>query len=112
MAAGLLIGEVQGGRKTCGPLSYRQHGAPGSLQTEKGICYGPAPILSRGCFHRMQGFSHDGEEQHDLGWSHRLAWPRTEPSQGLNTGSNPVGTTTLSLHGGSRVERRSARSIR
>ena len=25
--------------------------------------------------------------------SHRLAWPRTEPSQGLNTGSNPVGTT-------------------
>ena len=26
-------------------------------------------------------------------WSHRLAWPRTEPSQGLNTGSNPVGTT-------------------
>ncbi len=28
------------------------------------------------------------------GWSHRLAWPRTEPSQGLNTGSNPVGTTT------------------
>ncbi len=28
-------------------------------------------------------------------WSHRLAWPRTEPSQGLNTGSNPVGTTTL-----------------
>jgi hypothetical protein len=31
------------------------------------------------------------------GWSHRLAWPRTEPSQGLNTGSNPVGTTKLSL---------------
>ena len=30
-------------------------------------------------------------------WSHRLAWPRTEPSQGLNTGSNPVGTTTLFL---------------
>jgi hypothetical protein len=30
-----------------------------------------------------------------LEWSHRLAWPRTEPSQGLNTGSNPVGTTTL-----------------
>ena len=30
-------------------------------------------------------------------WSHRLAWPRTEPSQGLNTGSNPVGTTTLLL---------------
>src|SRR5215203_5069245 len=30
------------------------------------------------------------------GWSHRLAWPRTEPSQGLNTGSNPVGTTTVS----------------
>ncbi|CUS37307.1 hypothetical protein COMA2_30196 [Candidatus Nitrospira nitrificans] len=30
------------------------------------------------------------------GWSHRLAWPRTEPSQGLNTGSNPVGTTTPS----------------
>jgi hypothetical protein len=29
-----------------------------------------------------------------LEWSHRLAWPRTEPSQGLNTGSNPVGTTT------------------
>ena len=27
-------------------------------------------------------------------WSHRLAWPRTEPSQGLNTGSNPVGTTS------------------
>ena len=27
------------------------------------------------------------------GWSHRLAWPRTEPSQGSNTGSNPVGTT-------------------
>ena len=32
-------------------------------------------------------------------WSHRLAWPRTEPSQGLNTGSNPVGTTTPSLRG-------------
>jgi hypothetical protein len=32
-----------------------------------------------------------------LEWSHRLAWPRTEPSQGLNTGSNPVGTTTLSF---------------
>ena len=31
-----------------------------------------------------------------FGWSHRLAWPRTEPSQGLNTGSNPVGTTILS----------------
>src|SRR6185503_14097403 len=31
-------------------------------------------------------------------WSHRLAWPRTEPSQGLNTGSNPVGTTKLFLH--------------
>ena len=30
------------------------------------------------------------------GWSHRLAWPRTEPSQGSDTGSNPVGTTTLS----------------
>jgi hypothetical protein len=30
-------------------------------------------------------------------WSHRLAWPRTEPSQGLNTGSNPVGTTILLL---------------
>jgi hypothetical protein len=30
-------------------------------------------------------------------WSHRLAWPRTEPSQGLNTGSNPVGTTILTL---------------
>lgn len=27
------------------------------------------------------------------GWSHRLAWPRTEPSQGSDTGSNPVGTT-------------------
>jgi hypothetical protein len=26
-------------------------------------------------------------------WSHRLAWPRTEPSQGSDTGSNPVGTT-------------------
>ena len=32
-------------------------------------------------------------------WSHRLAWPRTEPSQGLNTGSNPVGTTTPSSQG-------------
>ena len=32
-------------------------------------------------------------------WSHRLAWPRTEPSQGLNTGSNPVGTTTPSSLG-------------
>ena len=31
------------------------------------------------------------------GWSHRLAWPRTEPSQGLNTGSNPVGTTKAAL---------------
>src|SRR4029077_15811850 len=31
-------------------------------------------------------------------WSHRLAWPRTEPSQGLNTGSNPVGTTKHFLH--------------
>lgn len=30
-------------------------------------------------------------------WSHRLAWPRTEPSQGLNTGSNPVGTTTFAV---------------
>ena len=29
-------------------------------------------------------------------WSHRLAWPRTEPSQGSDTGSNPVGTTTVS----------------
>ena len=27
------------------------------------------------------------------GWSHRLAWPRTAPSQGADTGSNPVGTT-------------------
>src|SRR5438105_807855 len=27
-------------------------------------------------------------------WSHRLVRPRTEPSQGLNTGSNPVGTTS------------------
>jgi hypothetical protein len=32
-----------------------------------------------------------------LSRSHRLAWPRTEPSQGLNTGSNPVGTTKPSL---------------
>src|SRR5689334_11402379 len=31
-------------------------------------------------------------------WSHRLAWPRTEPSQGSDTGSNPVGTTTVSPH--------------
>ena len=30
--------------------------------------------------------------------SHRLAWPRTEPSQGSDTGSNPVGTTNLSPH--------------
>ena len=48
-----------------------------SLQTEKRLCYGPGIIRP--------------------GWSHRLAWPRTEPSQGLNTGSNPVGTTTLIL---------------
>ena len=35
------------------------------------------------------------DRSHVIGvWSHRLAWPRTEPSQGLNTGSNPVGTTT------------------
>ena len=26
---------------------------------------------------------------------HRLAWPRTLPFQGSNTGSNPVGDTTL-----------------
>ena len=48
-----------------------------SLQTKKAVCYGRSV---------------------EDGWSHRLAWPRTEPSQGLNTGSNPVGTTTLSLH--------------
>ena len=32
----------------------------------------------------------------ECGWSHRLVWPRTEPSQGSDTGSNPVGTTTPS----------------
>lgn len=37
----------------------------------------------------LPSYAHGGQ-----GWSHRLAWPRTEPSQGLNTGSNPVGTTT------------------
>ena len=26
---------------------------------------------------------------------HRLAWPRTLPFQGSNTGSNPVGDTTF-----------------
>jgi hypothetical protein len=36
---------------------------------------------------------------HHAQWfgSHRLAWPRTEPSQGSDTGSNPVGTTTGNL---------------
>ena len=38
------------------------------------------------------------------GWSHRLAWPRTEPSQGLNTGSNPVGTTTDPFGAGGAVD--------
>jgi hypothetical protein len=28
---------------------------------------------------------------------HRLAWPRTLPFQGSNTGSNPVGDTTPSV---------------
>jgi hypothetical protein len=47
--------------------------------------------------------------------SHRLAWPRTEPSQGSDTGSNPVGTTNTHLttpaHGflcGSRVQAKEA----
>lgn len=29
---------------------------------------------------------------------HRLAWPRTLPFQGSNTGSNPVGDTNPSVH--------------
>ncbi len=29
---------------------------------------------------------------------HRLAWPRTLPFQGSNTGSNPVGDTTPTFH--------------
>ena len=29
---------------------------------------------------------------------HRLAWPRTLPFQGSNTGSNPVGDTKLVFH--------------
>jgi hypothetical protein len=36
------------------------------------------------------------EQQHVSDYfdrSHRLARPRTVPSQGINTGSNPVGTT-------------------
>ena len=33
----------------------------------------------------------------ETSWSHRLAWPRTVPSQGTDTGSNPVGTTNLPL---------------
>ena len=28
---------------------------------------------------------------------HRLAWPRTLPFQGSNTGSNPVGDTTFGI---------------
>jgi hypothetical protein len=29
---------------------------------------------------------------------HRLAWPRTLPFQGSNTGSNPVGDTNPTVH--------------
>ena len=31
-------------------------------------------------------------------WSHRLGWSRTAPSQGADTGSNPVGITNNSLN--------------
>ena len=47
-------------------------------------CFGNGRVLSFRC------------NEHDCitrDWSHRLAWPRTAPSQGADTGSNPVGTT-------------------
>ena len=76
-------------------LGNRNPGA--SLQTEKGLCYGPASVLLPVCLQRVQGVPRCLSGTRWNGWSHRLAWPRTEPSQGLNTGSNPVGTTTLIL---------------
>ena len=50
------------------------------LKREKTLCYFAVPLAER------------------PRWSHRLAWPRTEPSQGSDTGSNPVGTTTCFRH--------------
>ena len=34
---------------------------------------------------------------------HRLAWPRTLPFQGSNTGSNPVGDTSKALNEATRA---------
>ena len=42
---------------------------------------------------------------------HRLAWPRTLPFQGSNTGSNPVGDTTSYLNSSRWPTRRFSRFI-